>query len=170
MDFSLKIFLWMCFAIVIFFWIGIKSSRANEEKRQEVGIKKEMRFDYCGGYPSLISDARLVLDWKGEGIILRNEKDNKVPLARLIPYSDIISFEGMTEQQIRSDVTLGRLAVFGIFAFGMKKEEKSNKYFIVMKYNEDAKEINLVLGNGLFMQDYLTYAINELKRHHEELV
>lgn len=55
-----------------------------------------------------------------------------------IPLEKIIGCNLKTEQDISHDVTLGRLLIFGIFAFGMKKTKKIITKYIVINYYDES--------------------------------
>lgn len=54
-----------------------------------------------------------------------------------IPYENIIDVQLQTEEQVSKDVTLTRLLLIGVFAFGAKKTTKTTKYCLVVEYSKD---------------------------------
>lgn len=161
---------------LIFFFIAyllMKSIEKDNKKLKDNGINRRMFFKYCGGDEEVISDCDVRLDWKDEYLEINFQKTLSLIKQDLVKYNDIVSFRGMTEQQIRSDVTLTRLALFGAFAFGMKKQKVNNQYFIVIKYLKNGLEKELILGEGVSgIQGALTDSIrmlNEFKTKHNNI-
>jgi hypothetical protein len=63
-----------------------------------------------------------------------------------IPINKLISCNLRTDQEITETVTLGRLLVFGIFAFGMKKPKKIiTKYIVINFYDESDKQQMVII-------------------------
>jgi hypothetical protein len=54
-----------------------------------------------------------------------------------IPYGDIIDVQLQTEEQVSKDVTLTRLLLIGVLAFGAKKKTKTVNYCLVIEYKKD---------------------------------
>ena len=54
-----------------------------------------------------------------------------------IPYTDIYDVQLQTEEQVSKDVTLTRLLLIGVFAFGAKKKTKTVNYCLVIDYEKD---------------------------------
>lgn len=54
-----------------------------------------------------------------------------------VPLGRILRFEVKTEEQVRRDVTLGRLLLFGIFAFGLKKTTRHREDYFCVTYRDD---------------------------------
>lgn len=54
-----------------------------------------------------------------------------------IPYENIIDVQLQTEEQVSKDVTLTRLLLIGVFAFGAKKTTKTTNYCLVIEYSKD---------------------------------
>lgn len=54
-----------------------------------------------------------------------------------IPYTNIYDVQLQTEEQVSKDVTLTRLLLIGVFAFGAKKKTKTVNYCLVIDYEKD---------------------------------
>lgn len=61
-----------------------------------------------------------------------------------IPIENIINAEHVDDTQISKDVTLTRLLLVGIFAFGLKKKRKEEHHFIVIKHSDLGMECKLI--------------------------
>lgn len=142
---------WILIGFLIITYLFAKSANDNIEKQKaNEGIREAAIFEYCGGNDKIIQDCRVMLFWfeRYDYLLVKYDK-MRDPFEDVIPYENIIKVSAKTESQVRQDVTLTRLAIFGIFALGMKKEQKTNKYFLVIKYlGEDGEEQNLILGGA----------------------
>ena len=158
----LLIFMFVCFFIA---YLTGKSLEKDKKKLKDQGIHKRIGFMYCGGDEEIVRDCSVVMNWKDEGIQI----DFRTPMSsiktELVTYKDILSFSGVTENQIRSDVTLSRLAIFGTYAFAMKKDKVSNTYFIIFKYLKNGLQKELILSSEEEIQGRLTDSIKMLNEH-----
>ena len=96
---------------------------------------------YLGGHPELPQSSDGVITINKAGIFF----EVMFPFAGLIiSIENIKKAEFKTEEQIHKDVTLGRLLLFGVFAFGMKKKTKTQKNYLVVIYEENGIENTVV--------------------------
>jgi len=61
-----------------------------------------------------------------------------------IPISQLTRYEVKTETEIRRDVTLTRLVVLGIFAFGVKKKTETNTQYLILTYIDNGVDVTCV--------------------------
>lgn len=61
-----------------------------------------------------------------------------------IPITDITKVEHLDDTQISKDVTLTRLLLVGIFAFGLKKKRKEEHHFVVINHIDLGMENKLI--------------------------
>lgn len=54
-----------------------------------------------------------------------------------VDYDNVIDVSLKTEEEVSKDVTLTRLAVFGLFAFGMKKRTREEHRYLIIKTKDD---------------------------------
>lgn len=160
--------LFMMFIAFLLIIIPFCIMNGDSKKLANAGVLYQSQLNYCGGDKKVISDCTVTLSFMKNhlrvyyGIGIENK----------INYKDIIAFEGLTQQQIRSDVTLTRLALFGVFALGMKKKKVDNQHFIVMRYYDcDRCEVQLILGEYINtnMQTILNNCNNNLMKMKETL-
>lgn len=119
-------------------------------------------YDYCGGNDYIATDTKVELKWS---------RDNFLTISFLnagrietVPFYNVNRVYAKTEHQIREDVTLTRLAVMGIFAFGNKKEVESNRHYLVLSYqNIEDQEQNLILSSGTNLQNEINLYCKILK-------
>lgn len=151
--------------VISFICILITGTAEKSDMKIHEAFDK-LSFDYCGGNPVIISDCKVNIYWKGEEVKI-TYKSLAVNIEERISYEDLISFKGITQQEIKRNVTLGRVAMFGVLALAMKKEQQENKYYIVMKYKKNDEVIEIILGENaltLGIQNALTRAINNLEK------
>jgi len=90
---------------------------------------------------------------------------------QVIKPTDIIKCEFKTEQEIKKDVTVGRLIGLGVFAFALKKKTKEITNYMILDY-----KINSILVNCLFEGrdgqelSKLVYKINGMMLTNEEAI
>lgn len=103
-----------------------------------------MSFNYCGGIPEMTkSDSvEIVPGPKAVEIIRAWGKNIKIPI------ESIKDVSLKSEEQISKDVTLTRLFLLGIFAFGAKKKTKQVTNYLVIEYESGG-----VSCSGIFTGD-----------------
>lgn len=93
-------------------------------------------LNYLGGIPQIKNSC----DVKVHAFINEVQIDAKGGLfgrTIKIPYTDIYDVQLQTEEQISKDVTLTRLLLIGVLAFGAKKKTKTVNYCLVLDYEKD---------------------------------
>lgn len=91
---------------------------------------------YLGGIPQIKNSC----DVKVHAFINEVQIDAKGGLFGTtikIPYTDIYDVQLQTEEQVSKDVTLTRLLLIGVLAFGAKKKTKTVNYCLVIDYEKD---------------------------------
>jgi hypothetical protein len=96
---------------------------------------------YCGGIPGVSKT--------GDMIVAAYLDRIDVHLGLLkgkytIPFDSIKSISMKTDEQISKDVTLSRLLLIGIFAFGAKKKTKEVKNCIVIEYESSGVSAGVI--------------------------
>lgn len=90
---------------------------------------------YCGGIPGVEKTGDMVVSCRPDGIrIDPGTFKKKIE----IPFSNIGKISLQTQEQISKDVTLGRLLLVGVFAFGMKKKSRDVSNCLVIEYTDGA--------------------------------
>lgn len=87
------------------------------------------------------------------GVLFKTIISNK---SIYIPLETIVSIEAKTDEEVSRDVTLGRLLMVGVFAFGMKKKKVTKSHFLIINWVEDEIETETVIVSA--------GATNEAKR------
>lgn len=100
--------------------------------------EKTFKVYYLGGHPSIKKEKNCDLTFQGNEIVLKAGTFKKYQY-------DLNSckIEYKSEEEIRKDVTLGRLLAFGILAFGLKKKTKVKRNFLVL----DTGQMKLVFND-----------------------
>ncbi len=91
---------------------------------------------YLGGIPQIKNSC----DVKVHAFINEVQIDAKGGLFGTtikIPYGNIYDVQLQTEEQVSKDVTLTRLLLIGVLAFGAKKKTKTVNYCLVIDYEKD---------------------------------
>ena len=103
-----------------------------------------MSFNYCGGIPEMTKpdSVEIVPGPKSVEIIRAWGKNIKIPI------ESIKDVSLKSEEQISKDVTLTRLFLLGIFAFGAKKKTKQVTNYLVIEYESGG-----VSCSGIFTGD-----------------
>lgn len=141
------IWFWLIVVIIILSLITSTAEKTLEKNYEKLGVYFLDYYKYCGGHPNVVQDCKVRLDWYKNGHLNICFKGIGFEINDYVPYDDVKIYS-KTEQQIKEDVTLTRLALFGVFAFGMKKEKVNNKYYMVVEYkNSNGEIINLILDN-----------------------
>jgi hypothetical protein len=124
----------------------IKNKKSEFKEKQKnggpaVGVDT---VKYLGGHPDIRNEVDGLMVVNSAGIFF------EVTLTFFnlhIPVENIIKAEFKTEEQISKDVTLGRLLVFGVFAFGMKKKKVEKLSYLVLTYTDSGIENTIVFTN-----------------------
>lgn len=142
--------------IVIFFgiciYIGLSTGKELEEKNKKKFTSQGYNYiaycgvEYKGGIKNISIDTPVTIGLLKEGLSFTTIVGD-----RIILFKNIIDISLQSRQYIESQVSLGKLIVFGILAFGMNKNQKKiNDEYIVLKVNDDDGEYNILLQ----AQDY----------------
>ena len=157
------------FPIIIGLIIFIAQDQADKRKIEEENLYTLETYGYCGGNDYVATDTRVELKWRKDNVLVITFL--RAGRIEYIPYSDINRVYIRTEHQIKEDVTLTRLAVMGVFAFGNKKETRSNEYYLVLSYkNCEGVEQNLILSKGMNLQKDINLYETILKEYKEKNV
>ncbi|MGH4138297.1 hypothetical protein [Clostridium sp.] len=112
-----------------------------------------------GGFPDIEGGHDGIIEFKDEGIffIINNHK-------RYISRKTLIKAEIQSKQQISQEISLGKVLVFGILAWGMKDNKTTTENCLVITFqdNEQIRDIiisAIVLENiSSTFQTYIKYS------------
>lgn len=123
---------------------------------------------YAGGYTNITKGKidNLELKLFEDRIDL---KESFMKVMHSIRIEDIVDAQIKSEEEISKDVTITRLLLVGIFAFGLKKTTKKDHRYIVIKTVEDGFENTLVLEYELLLGiDAGTLFVQQLRKQINE--
>lgn len=124
---------------------------------------------YLGGHPEMPQACDGIITINKAGLFF----EVIFPFKGLtIPLKNIKKAEFKNEEQIHKDVTLGRLLLFGVFAFGLKKKTKELHNYLVLTCNQDGIESTVIFEakNAGALVSAIVKAQQEYKRDHPEMV
>jgi hypothetical protein len=120
-------------------------------------------FGYYGGLNE-------ITDRRGVGMLLMEReylllnfvnpsKELKIPLEKIIDVSTKM------QDEISRDVTLSRLFLVGVLAFGLKKERHNIQKFLLINYLDDkAEEKTIILGDNKHPENAYVVIKDELDK------
>lgn len=133
-----------------------KETKINKYNKKGVSFISNYTLKCYGGISGFSGSSEsysLNIDVCNDRLVIETNINEKYIMAKDINYCKI-----STEKEIEEKISLGKLVVFGIWAFGMKKKQniKENKY-IEMGYLDERRQEKIALfeekGNFRFLQD-----------------
>lgn len=147
--------MWILVLILIISIIAvIIATRSNEDDIDKPKIL--IITDYVGGVDLLFDRTKCLITLFDDR--MEFNFNFKKDMNFYIPINNIIDVKGKTEEQISKDVTLSRLLLTGILAFGLKKTKIKNRKFLVITHN-----LNNVKENIIFEYNYLEVFIKKYR-------
>jgi hypothetical protein len=150
-------------------YIGLSTGKELEEQSRNKFSKQGYHFvDYCGAeYKGGIKDISInnsvSIDILEEGLNFSSTVGDK-----LILFEKVKDISLQNKQYIENQVSLGKLLVFGVLAFGMNKNKKQiNDEYIVIKVSDEDGEYNILLQAHEYTNNQDVYnkiAMNKKKR------
>ncbi|MBN1075971.1 hypothetical protein DVV91_16745 [Clostridium botulinum] len=132
----------------------VDSLKIQNECRNYNAIKDFIIFKYIGGIKNISINSNVTIKLFKEGIsftyLSGTERRNY-----MIHSNEIEDISIQTQQSIQEKVSVGKLLVFGILAFGLKgKQKELNKEYLVLNVNKNNENFNVILDcrniqNGL---------------------
>lgn len=150
-----------------------QSQAAADGSPEELKKPKKRKPDpmwiasYVDGNLDADTGSPVVVALRDTGITLA--WDNARQIAEL-PFVSMDRVQTKTEEEIHRDVTLGRLLVFGVLAFGMKKKRVSRRIYSVIRGRDaSGKAIHAVLEIGsLWQVGRASERINDARQKHRD--
>lgn len=103
---------------------------------------------YLGGHPKITKICEGSMAVNNDKIIFQAGFFKNLE----IPISDVINCSIQTQEQISRNVTLTRLLLFGIFAFGMKKKKVDTIQYLTITYIENGIEQTVIFESNKSVQ------------------
>lgn len=98
--------------------------------------------DYLGGFIENMKEKNgldiILID---EGLLIQQFAINDI-----IPIEEIKSIENKNETEISKDVTLARMAVFGLYSLAMKKEKKTVTNFTILNCERNGLKYTIIFS------------------------
>lgn len=135
--------------LVIFILYYNSNSDKKEMTKEKISIFSKLGFNYIetinvlykGGIKNISSNTTTSFNLLQEGIGVISETQVKI-----IPFDDIVDMSLQNNQYIQSQISLGKLIVFGALALGMKGTNHSiNDEYIVLKIHDEDEEYSVLL-------------------------
>lgn len=114
------------------------------------------KLNYIGGIPQLKKSGEIDVYAYNKELQIYS-KAGLFGTTVKIPYENIIDVQLQTEEQVSKDVTLTRLLLIGVFAFGAKKTTKTTQYCLVVEYSKDG-----IQTKGIFSGDSCNKMYSEI--------
>jgi hypothetical protein len=138
---NLSAWIVMVTILLIIFYMGYEKYREDKKTNDNLGIIFEKQFvDYIGGFQEISGgDVKVNIKISNENLyIYFINKDNN---EKIISMSKIIDAECSTSEQVSKDLTLGRIVVFGILAWGLKKKTKEITKCAIITYKDENNKL-----------------------------
>lgn len=143
----LMIILGIISIILILYYNSNSNKREMTKKKTNIFSKlgynyiETINVYYKGGLKNISSNTPTSVNLLQEGIGVISETQIEI-----IPFSNIIDMSLQNNQYIQSQISLGKLIVFGVLALGMKQSSNSiNDEYIVLKIHDEDGEYNILL-------------------------
>ena len=164
----------------LFVFIGIFFGKILDEKsKQEIekfkqrlnslGILEHNEITHIYGHPYIGTNTNVFLVINNDNNLYFyktwNDVISKTNEISKIPINQVTRYELKTESEIQKDVTLARLLVLGVFAFGAKKKTEINNSYLVLSYVQNNVSIDCVFKNSTNNQQLgnIISTLNRLK-------
>jgi hypothetical protein len=112
----------------------------TEQRLKEQNVLMEYDLIHLNGHPYLKTNDEILFQIRNNNTIYFYKEN--INTGNEIPISQLIRYEVKTETEISKDVTLTRLLTLGIFAFGVKKQTKTEEQYLILSYTQKGVEVN----------------------------
>lgn len=157
------------FILLIYVFISMsKTEQQQKERHIRENVMLEKTIYHLNGHPYLKENDLVDFQIKNNNTIYFRKENVNTGLE--IPVLDLLKYEVKTESEIRHDVTLGRLLVLGIFAFGVKKKSKVEEQFLIISYIQNGVEVQCIFKQSSENQKLgdIVSTLNKLRIEEEE--
>lgn len=122
--------------IVAIFAIALIFGIRNQRRLKKQGFTEPMLLNrkYIMGHPDVDKSAPMIIAFKEMKIHLLNANTNLSVASISNELIKSVNIEDKSSMQSR--VSLGRMALFGLFAFAMKKSKKDEFAYLVIDWND----------------------------------
>lgn len=147
----------MTTAIIFFiaiFIVSIYTTFNSQNKPKEINDKELLLLGkYIGGCKEIYDSGLTGFMKINENVIEIKYAQNSTSCIYSIPIENVLEAYLQSEEDIQRQVTLGRLLVFGVLAFGLKKTSKNIKKYMVIKFlNKKGEEDTIIYDSNRFSE------------------
>lgn len=136
------------FGMIVFGLLLMKIGSVLPQPTYNNGLTKESyvnaELEYVGGIDGIYDLTKVNISINNNGKLNIVFYYNFYDYGRVVDFNDIIDMSIQTEEQVRNDVTLSRVILFGVFALGMKKEKRYMQKYLIINYLEDGCEKQII--------------------------
>ena len=117
--------------------------RSNKEVKAGV-IYSIWESTYIGGYDDVAGGK------KAEILLFKNKLDinfvTNMSNSKSINIENINTIKIMSQELIQNEISIGKMLIFGVLAFGMRDNKTTVNNYLVVNYNEDNLNYNVILS------------------------
>lgn len=132
---------------IIYLLVQSDNKRIEQEKKEGIVLSDPMA-KYLGGFPDVAGEKNVHFKIKENIIILQIQSSG----TRYIPMKDIIDVGIKSETQINNEVSLGKLALFGVLAFGMDNKTTTINNYLVLSYKDKNGKRDVIIKSNQLEQ------------------
>lgn len=142
-------FLFVLFAIcVLITYLLIKSDNKRIHLESLDGIVlSDPNAKYLGGFPDVAGSKNVHFAIKKDEIVITIYV-MPTPIIRHISMKDIVDAEIKSETQINNEVSLGKIALFGVLALGMNSKTTTVNNYLVLTYMEYGRQRDIIIKSN----------------------
>lgn len=169
----LLIIIFLIVFTVILVGIFYKPDEKDVEKAKQLlnslGILDFYEIVHIYGHPYINTNTNVYLVINNDNNLYLyktwNDVMSKTNEMSKIPINQITRYELKTESEIQKDVTLARLLVLGVLAFGLKKKTEINNTYFILSYVQNNVPIDCIFKNTVNNQQLgnIISTLNRLK-------
>ncbi len=130
-------------AFLLFISFTIENSRLKQEKKEGIVLGDPLA-KYMGGFPDIVGGKGVYFQIKEDSVVLQIHSSG----TKYIPMNDIINAEIKSETQINNEVSLGKIALFGVLALGMNSKTTTVNNYLVLTYMEYGKQRDIIIKSN----------------------
>lgn len=162
MDEVSKWILMFILTIIGILVITVFQAKSHAEEQKEKGYSNLQfcgSFNYLGGFNEITDKIIISIEIVNKEFLLFISHNRQIEIK--IPLKDIIDVSTKMEDEVSRDVTLTRLLIFNVFAFGLKKEKHHLQKFLIIRYLDDKQEEKSLIFGGNLHPEKAYKIINE---------
>ncbi|AUN23769.1 hypothetical protein RSJ21_00260 (plasmid) [Clostridium botulinum] len=130
---------------------NLKLTEFNKDNEKYGSQIRSTKTSYLGGHIDFNCGIPIhgTIDIYEKGIVFVPSVKSYKFVGFSIPFQDIINVEYKNEKDIEKDVTMTRLFLLGIYAFGAKKKKVENHDYLILTCNQGGIENKIIFEASL---------------------